>query len=397
MTATATARLGVSPRLLILAILAIAVSTQPIFLAGAAIGSMGDEVGFGPGALGVLTAVFFVTAGLASAPLGVLVERLGWRNALRINAVGAAAVLLSIGLGVRTLGVFIPLLIVGAATYGLSNPAANMALARHGSASRQGVLFGMKHAGIPSSTLIAGVAIPAIVTPFGWRAAYYMAALLAVGVFALVPRREPASHPDAEHPDAIMRADLLGRKDLVTTAIGAFLASSAPAALASFTVAAALDAGFGDDASGLILATGSFVSISSRFLNGVAIDVRPANSYRRISWLLLVGGLVMLALVAHVPRPLFAVLVVVAFGTAWAWPGLLTYTVVTRNPNRPAASTGVTQAGVFFGAGGMPLVVGWLVEIRGFDAAWLLTATAVLCGGALMAVLARRIPIPTVR
>ena len=84
-------------------------------------------------------------------------------------------------------------------------------MARHGSAGRQGVLFGMKHAGIPSSTLIAGVAIPAIVTPLGWRWAYVFAALLAVGVFLLVPRREPRSHCEAELPAEIEQEDLLDR------------------------------------------------------------------------------------------------------------------------------------------------------------------------------------------
>ncbi len=390
----ATHRLGVAPRLLLLAILAIAVSTQPIFLAGAAIGSMGEEVGFGPGELGVLTAVFFLTAGVSSAPLGALVERLGWRTALRVNALGAGAVLLLISVVVDGVATFVGLLLVSAITYGLANPAANMALARHGSASRQGVLFGMKHAGIPSSTLIAGIAIPAIVTPLGWRTAYVVAAVLAGVVFLLVPRDEPRSHPEAEHPDDITRSDLLGRRDLVITAVGAFLASSAPAVLASFTVAAALDAGFDNDAAGLVLAVGSFVSITSRFLNGVAIDLRPANSYRRISWLLLVGGVVLSGLVPGVPPALFSALVIIAFGTAWSWPGLLTYTVVTRNPNRPAASTGISQAGVFFGAGGLPIVVGWLVETRGFGAAWLLTAVAVTAGGVLMGVLAHRIPVP---
>jgi MFS family permease len=387
-------QLGVAPRLLVLAILAIAVSTQPIFLASAAIGSMGDEVGFGPGELGVLTAVFFLTAGVSSAPLGALVARLGWRTALRVNALGAGGVLLLISVAVDGVATLVVLLLIGAVTYGLANPAANVALARHGSASRQGVLFGMKHAGIPSSTLIAGVAIPAIVTPLGWRAAYVVAAVLALIVFFLVPGDEPRPHPDADDPKNITRRDLLSRRDLVITAIGAFLASSAPAALASFTVAAALDAGFGNDAAGLVLAAGSFVSIASRFLNGVVIDLRPANSYGRISLLLLVGGIVLLGLVAEVSPPVFAVLVIVAFGTAWSWPGLMTYTVVTRNPNRPAASTGISQAGVFFGAGGLPIVVGWLVETRGFGAAWMFTATAVIAGGVLMAVLARRIPVP---
>lgn len=390
-------RLGVAPRLMVLGILAIAASTQPVFLAGAAIGSMGEELGYGPGLLGVLTAVYFVTAGLFSAPLGALVERLGWRNALRINATGAGTVLILMSFGVRNIPSLVAFLMAGAVIYGLANPAANVALARHGSATRQGVLFGMKHAGIPSSTLIAGVAIPAIVAPLGWRWAYALSALVAVTVFLLVPRTEPESHPHAENPDDIDQEDLLNRRDLLVTALGAVLASSAPAALALFTVAAALDVGMSDSASGWVLAAGSLVSIAARFLNGVAIDLKPGNSYLRMSALLLVGGAVMMGLAFDVSIPVFILLVVTAFGTAWSWPGLLTYTVVTRNPNRPAASTGVSQAGVFIGSGLMPIVIGELVERIGFNAGWAVAATTVAAGGVLMWVLARRIPVPPPR
>lgn len=396
-SATLADRLGVAPRLMLLGILAIATSTQPIFIAAAAIGSMGGELGYGPGKLGLLTAVYFVTAGVFSAPLGALVERLGWQRALRINAVGAGSVLLLVSVAVHNIPSLFVSLMLGAVVYGLANPAANMALARHGSATRQGVLFGMKHAGIPSSTLIAGVAIPAIVSPLGWRWAYVTAALLSVVVFLLVPRDEPRSHPHAEHPEDIRQEDLLDRRSLVTTALGAYLASSAPAALAAFTVAAALDIGMSEDAGGWLLAVGSFVSITARFLNGVAIDLRPANSYMRMSWLLLIGGGVMLGLALDLSIGVFALLIVVAFATAWAWPGLMTYTVVTRNPNRPAAATGVTQAGVFFGSGSMPIVIGALVETRGFAAGWIVAALTVASGGVLMWALARRIPIPTRR
>jgi MFS family permease len=390
-------RLGVAPRLMALGILAIATSTQPIFIAAAAIGSMGDELGYGPGRLGVLTAAYFITAGFFSAPLGALVERLGWQRALRINAVGAGIVLITMSLAVRNIPTLVILLMTGAIVYGLANPAANVALARHGSATRQGVLFGMKHAGIPSSTLIAGVAIPAIVTPLGWRWAYVFAALLAVVVFLLVPRTEPQSHAEAEHPDDIEQEDLLDKRSLIITALGAFLASSAPAALAAFTVAAALDVGMSDDGGGWLLAAGSLVSISARLLNGIGIDRWPGNSYMRMSGLLLIGGGVMLGIAFDVSVPVFAFLVVVAFATAWSWPGLMTYTIVTRNPNRPAAATGITQAGVFLGSGSMPIVIGALVEARGFPAGWTVAALTVASGGVLMWVLARRIPVPTRR
>ena len=72
-------------RLLAGAILIVTVSTQPVFLLGAGFLRIGDELGFGPAGLGVLTAAFFLTASIASAPLGRVVERIGWQRAMRLN------------------------------------------------------------------------------------------------------------------------------------------------------------------------------------------------------------------------------------------------------------------------------------------------------------------------
>ena len=130
MTSRLTDKLGVPPRLMALGILAIAASTQPVFLAGAAIGSMGEELGYGPGLLGVLTAAFFVTAGFFSAPLGALVERLGWQRALRINSIDAGLILLLMSFGVRNIPTLVVFLMLAAVNYGLANPAANAGRAR---------------------------------------------------------------------------------------------------------------------------------------------------------------------------------------------------------------------------------------------------------------------------
>ena len=56
-------------RLVAVAIVIVVVSTQPVFLLGAAFLDMGPEFGFGTAGLGVLTAAFFLSASLASAPL----------------------------------------------------------------------------------------------------------------------------------------------------------------------------------------------------------------------------------------------------------------------------------------------------------------------------------------
>ena len=47
---------------------------------------------------------------------------------------------------------------------------------------RQATLFGAKHAGIPGSTLLAGLAVPVIVVQYGWRWAFVAAAATALAV-----------------------------------------------------------------------------------------------------------------------------------------------------------------------------------------------------------------------
>ena len=52
----------------------------------------------------------------------------------------------------------------------------------------------------------------------------------------------------------------------------------------------------------------------------------------------------------------------------------MTFTVVNANIGTPAASSAITQAGVFLGAGLGPLVLGWLIENVSRTAAWITVA-----------------------
>lgn len=76
------------------------------------------------------------------------------------------------------------------------------------------------------------------------------------------------------------------------------------------------------------------------------------------------------------------------FAFGWAWPGLFNLSVVRDNPSAPAAATGVTQTGIYIGAGGGPVLGGMIVRTAGFSALWvsasfglLIAAVAALCYG----------------
>lgn len=363
--------LGLPWRRLSLAVLSVAMSTQPVFLAGAGFVALSDDIGLTTTSLGAATAAFFLAAGIASAPMGRLVQRIGWRTALRWNAVIAGLVLIAIAAFARGPGTLVAFLIPGGIAYGLTNPAANMALAERVEPRRRGLIFGLKHAGIPASTLLAGLAVPLLIVRIGWRPTYLAAALLVPLVWWLASR-QPSADGEVEGATASGRGvSPLPRRLLTLLAFGASLATGAAIALSTFLVAAAVDLSFTESQGGLLLFAGSAASITARVVAGAATDARRGRGFGAVSTLMAVGAVVFFSL-ATASGWVFAALVVAAFATGWGWPGLMTFTVVNANAGTAAASSAITQAGVFLGAGVAPLVIGWVIDRWSYSASWAL-------------------------
>jgi MFS family permease len=381
-------------RLLLISVLTITASALPVFLVGAAFIQMGPELGFSAAGLGVLTAVFFLSSALASAPLGRVVERIGWRTAIRVNAAVAGLVLVTIGTVVDSAGALIAALLVGGLAYGFANPAANRALADHVDPRHAALVFGLKHAGIPVATLLAGLAVPLIVLTLGWRFAYAIGAILAVIIWwlvALTPRGAGNSSSlevsyRAEDPRRSV-APLVGWR-LAGLSAGASLATLAAIALGTFLVAAAVDAGFSESAAGLLLFAGSVSTIAGRVVAGVVTDRIGGRGFGGLA-LLMGTGAVLFLLLPRTAGVVFGIVVLGAFATAWGWPGLMTYTLVNANRATAAASSGITQAGVFAGAGGGPLLLGFLVERYSFSTVWVVVAGALIVATILVVTVGR--------
>lgn len=244
-------------------------------------------------------------------------------------------------------------------------------------------MFGLKHAGIPSSTLLAGPAVPLVIVSFGWRWAYVLAPVLGPVVLALVPahRDSPAVPRATEDPRRVL-APLTTRR-LVAFATGVALATWAATSLGTYLVAAAVDVGYSESAAGLLLFTGSLASITGRVIAGHVTDRLGSKSFGGVATMVGMGSIVF-ALLATAEGPWFAVLIIAAFATGWGWPGLMTYAVVNANLGTVAASSAITQAGVFLGAGTGPLVLGMVADAWSFSAAWLVVAGALAMSAALV-------------
>ncbi len=272
--------------------LIVALSTQPAFLMGAAFLQLEADIGLTPTTLGMLTATFFLTASVSSVPLGRLVERIGWRRAMRINAGVAAAVLLAIALVGRSVWVLAGLLVVGGIAYGFANPAANKALAERVDPGRRGLIFGLKHAGIPTSTLLAGLALPILVLTIGWPAAFAVAALLAPIVWLLIPGEAdtPASIVGVDEP--AHGAAPLSVLQLIGLATAAALATWSAISLSTFLVAAAVATDISEGGAGVLLFAGSLTSIAARVLAGATNDRYRGRGFAALVVLLGLGAIV---------------------------------------------------------------------------------------------------------
>jgi predicted MFS family arabinose efflux permease len=375
-------------RLLLLSVLIVSLSTQPVFLLGAGFLQIGEELEFSTTGLGVLTALFFLTASVASPRLGKVVQRIGWRKALRINALLSGSILLLIALIARSTVLLGVMMIAAAAVYGLANPAANLTLAEYVHPRRRALTFALKHAGIPTSTLLAGLAVPLLIVTVGWRWAYVAASLLTLVVIGLIPRA-PRPVPDhSEHEDPRRFLEPLSVGLLVGLGAASALATTAAIALSTYLVAAAVDNGFSEPGAGLLLFAGSVSSIAGRIVAGLITDRVGAKGFAGIGVLAGLGAVVF-ALLPAADGAAFAVLVLAAFATGWAWPGLMTYSVVNANPGTVAASSAIAQSGVFVGAGLSPIVLGLIADANSFDAIWL-TVAAALAGAAVSATLVGR-------
>lgn len=233
----------------------------------------------------------------------------------------------------------------------------------------------MKHAGIPASTLVAGLAIPVVVVTVGWRIAYGLAAVLAIVIWLLVPMSREEAVPAPSGEDRRRFVAPLTPGLLVGLSIGAALATWAAIALSTYLVAAAVDRGLTEVQAGWLLFAGSATSIAGRVIAGHVTDRMSGKGFGAIAGLVGVGALVFV-LIGAAGGWAFAFLVLVAFATGWGWPGLMTYTVVNANAGTAASSSAITQAGIFMGAGVGPIVLGFVAERSSFDAVWLVVAAA---------------------
>lgn len=353
----------------------------PGFLVGVLALQISRDLGVSvAGAASGVTA-FFAAGALGAGALGRLSQRIGALTAMRTASLASGVCLLAIAAFASSLPVLFALLALAGLANSAAQPAINLFMAEEVPRERQGLGFGLKQSAIPAAILLSGLALPALALPFGWRAAVAVFGVAALGVGATAGRRRTSEPVQASARAAGPRPSAA----LVLLAVGGGLASFGPNALGAYLVASAVDVGVAEGAAGILVAVGSGLSFAARVGFGARADRRADYGLTTVAMLLAGGSAGFLLMATHSAGP-FVIGALFAFTVGWAWPGLLNLAVVERNRGTPAASTGVTQSGIYVGAAAGPAAFGLLSAEVGYPAAWAaIAATLLLAAAAVMA------------
>ena len=367
---------------------AVAVSTVvtlPVFLVGSLAVQIRPDLHFNAATLGLVVACYYATAAAASVPAGQLAERVGGVRVMRVAALVSALALGLVAGVVRTWPALVAALILAGVASSAVQPAANLFLSRRVDARHQGLAFGIKQSAVPLAALLGGLAVPSLALTAGWRWAFAVAAVLAVGASLAVPRpRRPlavrrTARPPRPRPEPV--------RPLAALAAGFGLALMACTSLGAFLVTSAVGAGIGRGAAGLLAALASCASLGARVIVGLLADRRQGRHFPVVAGMIGVGAIGFLLLAAGALTRLVPLLVagaLLAYGAGWGWNGLFNFAVVRTHSISPARATGVTQTGGRVGGMIGPLVFGLLAVHLSFAVAWGVAAAEALAGAGLI-------------
>ena len=362
----------------------IVATVMPGFLTASLAPRVRADFAFGDSTLGLAVALFYVVSASGSIPAGRLVDRVGATRGMRLAAGATAVCCLAIAALAQSAMSLTALVLIGGVGNALGGPSVSALLKREVATHRQGLAFGAQQSGATLGALAAGLALPAVAIPLGWRWAFVASAALTLLAVAFAPRTRAVAAtvaPGSRGSRTLGSVHVLG--------VAAVLASAAGVGFVSFLVTYAVGNGISEPAAGLLLAGVSLAATISRIALGVFADRAGQEPLRPVATMLAASVVGYLLLTAGEPG-LIAAAALLAASLGWAWPGGLTLAVVQRSPEAPAWAVGVMMSGLFVGAVAGPLLTGFLAENDQFTAAWIACASlALLAAATILATLHR--------
>lgn len=352
------------------------VGSLPAFLLGALSVFMSEDLSFDEARLGVAVALFYGCAGVASIPGGRFAQRRGAREGMQVAALLSSGAMLCIAVLANSWVALALLLVPAGLAHGIAHPAANLAVAVRVPLHRQGVVHGLKQSAVPVATLLAGGTVPLVALTIGWRYAFVLAALIALGVFTIPQFGTEASlwgKSSRRVRATDMRAGDVPTNIMVIVSVATGCGAAAAISLNAFLVESGVAYGLSPRWAGLLLATGGVTGIVTRITVGWIADRGGGRQSLSVVIGMLGAGAAgyLLLAMAGGSALLMVAGTVLTFSAGWGWTGLLNFAILRRNPNAPAAASGIIQAGAAVGGILGPLVFGVVAGRASFPVAWM--------------------------
>lgn len=350
----------------------------PGFLAGALVLEIREDFTLAEATLGVAFAVWWGVGSAASTPVAKVVERIGPVWAMRVAGGLAAASCLAVAALAGSALALILLLALGGLSLAFAAPGVNTLILRAVPGDAQGLAFGLVQSSLPIGLILAGLSVPLLAHPLGWRPTFLAAAALA----AVAALAAPRSAPPLESPGGVepsVRPDL---RPLVLLAVGISLGTGAVGTVNAFFASGAPDAGVSATQVGLTSALASAAGVGVRIAAGLWVDRRDSGRALLVVSAMLAAGATGFGLLSAGSSLVYLAGATLVLTLGWSWMGLFTFAVVRAYSQAPEIATGVIQTGFFAGGTVAPIVFGLVVERSSFDVAWLLAGAGALVAAA---------------
>lgn len=316
------------------------------------------DLDFSRAEIGALTALNAAGAALASRRAGRLTDAVGPARVLILSLVLFAAMVATWALA-PTGAVFMAAVLVAGLAYGGINPPTNVVIAGQ-LVQRLGLFMSIKQTGVPIGGFLAGLVLPPVAIAAGWRAAFGLAALLALAIAVCGLRLRGAAVLRGGSEEATGRSPL--RERLGISLYGALMAGTQWVFLTYLVLYLTESEQLSLHLAGVALAVATAASVAGRLFWGWLSDRRG----QRVAVLVAASAaaaamLVLLAAGAAGPAvwPIAAVMGAALVG----WNGVFHALVADRaGPGNLGRVSGETMTFVFGGSVVVPPVLGLVSE-----------------------------------
>lgn len=350
----------------------------PGWLIGGLAVQLREEFLFDEFRLGLTAATFFAASAVASIPGSRLVERVGWRRGAMLTSTISVAGLLLVATAVRSWPMLLTAMVFLGLGNSMSQPSANLLLARTVLVGRRALAFGIKQSAVPLAATIVGVAVPLVAVTFGWRPTFAALALVGLAILVVLPG-SGALAPDAPLPARTGRQPRDAPKPaLLRLAAASGFGTSAINILLAFLVSYAVLVGLSPGQAGWLFGGVSGSAVVIRVVLGWLGD-RHTGGHLRFIIIMMVAGASGFLLLALSPTPAVVVVGAVLCGAlGWSWNGLFILRIVDEFRSAPAAASGYVLGANYVGGVVGPLAFGAIVSQSSYRVGWLFAGSLML-------------------